>query len=221
MNLISYVTVRVTPEVSIIINGGTIEQMAALMSSLESHCDCLRNGIHSVLTDENFTIGSSKAKAAVDCAKSMIQWSAKQENERNLRRFAEWLVKGLESCLDSAATKSNFTSQKKRELMWKALSSSDTFRKRWESFISHSVSTSPCPIFYQYVTDIIFKNMTKERFPISAPQTVENPESLNYIEKNVLRYAAGCIKKLQSLSILTRKSCCCTWMIWCKVRQRV
>ena len=115
MNLISYVTVRVTPEVSINIYGGTIEQMAALMSSLESHCDRLRNGIHSVLTDENFTIGSSKAKAAVDCAKSMIQWSAKQENERDLRRFAEWLVKGLESCLDSAATKSDFTSQKKRE----------------------------------------------------------------------------------------------------------
>ena len=33
----------------------------------------LRNGIHSsVLTDENFIIGSSKAKAAVDC---MIQFS--------------------------------------------------------------------------------------------------------------------------------------------------
>ena len=87
MNLISYVTFRVTPEVSINIYGGTIEQMAALMSSLESHRDRLRNGIHSVLTDENFTIGSSKAKAAVDCAKSMIQWSAKQENERDLRRF--------------------------------------------------------------------------------------------------------------------------------------
>eukprot|EP00731_Ephydatia_muelleri_P013199 Em0007g509a len=33
--LFSYVTVRVTPEVSINIYGGTIEQMAALMSSLE------------------------------------------------------------------------------------------------------------------------------------------------------------------------------------------
>ena len=65
MNLISYVTDRVTPEVTNIY-GGTIEQMAALMSSLESHCDRLRNGIHSVLTDENFTIGNSKAKAAVD-----------------------------------------------------------------------------------------------------------------------------------------------------------
>ena len=53
MNLISYVTVRVTP---INIYGGTIEQMAALMSSLEYHCDRLRNGIHSVLTYENFTI---------------------------------------------------------------------------------------------------------------------------------------------------------------------
>ena len=62
--------------------------------------------------------------------------------------------------------------------------------------------------------------MTKERFPISAPRTVENLESLS-IEKNALRYAAGYYKKLQSLSILTRKSCCCAWMIWCNVRQRV
>ena len=152
------------------------------------------------MTDENFTIGSSKAKAAVDCAKSMTQWSAKQENERDLRRFAEWLVKGLESCLGSTATKSKsatksatksyLTSQKKHELMWKAFrklsSSADTFRKRWESFISHSIRTSPCPIFYQYVTDTIFKNMTKERFPISAPRTVENLESLSYIEKKCL-----------------------------------
>ena len=64
MNLISYVTVRVMPEVTNIY-GCTIEQMAALMSSLESHCDRLRNGLHNVLTDENFTIGSSKAKAVV------------------------------------------------------------------------------------------------------------------------------------------------------------
>ena len=56
VNESNFVTVRVTPEVSINIYGGTIEQMAALMSSLESHCDRLRNGIHSVLTDENFTI---------------------------------------------------------------------------------------------------------------------------------------------------------------------
>ena len=73
MNLISYVTVRVTPEVTSIY-GGTIKQMAALMSSLESHCNRQRNGIQSVLTDENFTIGSSKAKTTVDYAKSMIQW---------------------------------------------------------------------------------------------------------------------------------------------------
>ena len=79
MNLISYITDHVTPEVSINIYGGTIEQTAALMSSLESHCDHLRNGIHSVLTDENFTIGSSKAKAAVDCVKSMLL--SKKTNE--------------------------------------------------------------------------------------------------------------------------------------------
>ena len=53
MNLISYVTARVTPEVSINIYGGTIEPMAALMSILESHCDRLRNGVHSVLADDN------------------------------------------------------------------------------------------------------------------------------------------------------------------------
>ena len=37
--------------------------------------------------------------------------------------------------------------------------------------------------------------MTKARFPISAPRTVENLESLSYIEKNALRYAAGYIPR--------------------------
>ena len=37
--------------------------------------------------------------------------------------------------------------------------------------------------------------MTKERFPISAPRTVENLESLSYIEKIALRYAAGYIPR--------------------------
>ena len=163
-----------------------------------NHCDRVRNGIRSVMTDEGFKIGSSKAKVAVESANCLIQWAAKPENEECFCKFSELLVKKLEKCLTCAVTTSSLTNQKRRERMWKSfheVSSSEDFRKHWETFLSGSTSTAPCPIFYQYVTDSIFNIMLKEVFPISAPRTVESLESLTYIEKNALRYAAGYIPR--------------------------
>ena len=102
-----------------------------------NHCDRVRNGIRSVMTDEGFKIGSSKAKVAVESANCIIQWASKPENEECFSKFSELLVKKLEKCLTCAVTTSSLTNQKRRERMWKSfhkVSPSEEFRKHWETF---------------------------------------------------------------------------------------
>ena len=48
------------------------------------------------------------------------------------------------------------------------------------------------PIFYQYVTDVLFKEEVKRRFPVSTTATESSPlPALDYQERNAIRYAAG------------------------------
>ena len=65
----------------------------------------------------------------------------------------------------------------------------------WNSFVSKSISLASCPIFYQYLTERIFDQLIKEKFPISISARTETIASLSYIEKNALRYAAGYIPR--------------------------
>ncbi len=59
------------------------------------------------------------------------------------------------------------------------------FTKKWVDFVSLSTSE---PVFYQYVTDVVFKELIQARFPVVSHQrsvTITNKEA------NVIRYAAG------------------------------
>ncbi len=60
-----------------------------------------------------------------------------------------------------------------------------TTTKKWVDFVSLSTSE---PVFYQYVTDGVFKELIQARFPMVSHQrsvTITNEEA------NVIRYAAG------------------------------
>lgn len=65
------------------------------------------------------------------------------------------------------------------------------------------IDAKACPIFFQYVTDIIFKELVKSAFPIVAVESGVENAPLTY-EVNALRYAAGYVpravrKKLRKL----------------------
>ncbi len=64
----------------------------------------------------------------------------------------------------------------------------------WTSFLSQSISVKACPIFYQYVTDIVFK-MIKKRYRIMPVQSGAEESSLTYEEIKALRYAAGYVPR--------------------------
>ena len=59
-----------------------------------------------------------------------------------------------------------------------------------------SIGKSAPPIFYQYITDVLFKTMVKCHFPVNpvASQPHDVPP-LDYQESNALRYAAGYVPR--------------------------
>ena len=159
-------------------------------------CDRILRGFECILNDEDFKINSPKAKCAIETAQSLMSWSSREENVKELATFAEMLVGELKECFVCPPRVKSAHS--KREVMWKAyhkLTTSQPFAEVWNSFVSKSISLASCPIFYQYVTERIFDQLIKEKFPISISACTETIASLSYIEKNALRYAAGYIPR--------------------------
>ena len=48
-----------------------------------------------------------------------------------------------------------------------------------------------CPIFYQFVTDHIFRQLIAQHFPVETSSTQPLSQDLTYEEESGLRYAAG------------------------------
>ena len=62
-------------------------------------------------------------------------------------------------------------------------------------FLTDSISASPNPIFYQYMTECILKAKIKTMFSITAHSVNDQLGTLSYQEKYALRYAAGYIPR--------------------------
>ena len=72
------------------------------------------------------------------------------------------------------------------ELYYK-LCSCNGFRSLWESFIKVSVGLEADSIFYQFVTKLIMEDLGDKQC------NEESPRSLDYEERNALRYTVGYI----------------------------
>ena len=77
--------------------------------------------------------------------------------------------------------------------MYHSIRSSDDFRTSWEKFLHESPECEACPIFYQYVTDKVFKRLIFMHFPVAQSEhhTDTTMDNLSYEEANALRYTAG------------------------------
>lgn len=90
--------------------------------------------------------------------------------------------------------------QVKRERMWEAyhkLRTSHVFKTKWVDFLKVFAPIGPCPIFYQYVTDRVFKDMVLEHFQVNAEtgNRAYTETGLTYEEVNALRYSAGYVPR--------------------------
>ena len=91
---------------------------------------------------------------------------------------------------------------------------SPEFVTSWARLMEQSLGKQVFPIFYQYVTDVIFKELVKQQTPIDTARHGPHLEvpALDYQETNALRYAAGyvirALKKrlLKGRRVLSRPS---------------
>ena len=111
-----------------------------------------------------------------------------------LQVFATDLLHLFEKVLKAGSSKSQ---QKKREQIWRAfhkLRTSKPYVAKWVQFLESSTSLTPCPIFYQFVSDSAFKARIKAQFVVDQSPATICTQGLSY-EENALRYAAGYIPR--------------------------
>ena len=121
----------------------------------------------------------------------MLLWMEESiSNRARASSFSKALVQNLDGCLPEGLD---------RRLMWFKF---HTFRSSkehfilWDKFLNDSTRKGG-PIFLQFVTNHIFKQLLKRKFPTAAVTIApeDTGTSLSYQEENALRYAAGYIPR--------------------------
>ena len=147
----------------------------------------LKLALQAVLKDEGFLLPSDSAKEAHLAASQMLEWLA--TNADLATHLAEALVTKLTKCVNC----------KKQGKMWGAFYDTRTsaeFLSLWRQLMKSSLGKQITPIFYQYVTTAIFKEVIKHQFPINAETgPAKDLPALTYEESNALRYAAGYVPR--------------------------
>ena len=176
------------------------------MAFLELQCQqMLRAAIESIFDDDSFKLPSPHAKAALETANQLVTWLKDDEHQQEFIKFSQELTSSLHTCFESQAA----SMKTRREKMWgtyHCLQTSANFKARWTTFLAKFSSTKPNPAFYQYVTDILFREIVKAKFPTNERQVSSGPKfQLTVEEANALHYAAGYVchklrKRLESSS---------------------
>lgn len=156
-----------------------------------------RLAVRRVLEDEGFQLPTEPAKAAVKCAEGFLEWMA--ENKEMATIFATLLIGKLEGCIYTPKKMSKRSVRRGREKMWESffkLTASDGFRQGWTLMLQRA-KVKPTPIFYQFITDKLMKDLIEEKFILpTAAEPSASP--LDYEDCSALRYTAGAV--VRSLS---------------------
>ena len=139
-------------------------------------------------------------------------------NKPLLEEFCKHLVQFLRGCLPQVSSQSG------REKMWlqyHTIRTSKDYFILWNNFLTKSIRAGLTPIFFQFITDTMFKKLVKESYPVehtpsssgeaaAAATAAAAPESLTYEEQNVIRYTAGYVpralkKKLEKSGYKNKK----------------
>ena len=144
--------------------------------------------------DSGFQIPSDSAKEAHLAASEMLEWLTTPDNAAVATPISQRIMAALSKCIPQGST-----TRAKRERMWGKFyhtRTSTEFKELWIRLMQLSIGKSASPIFYQYITDVLFKTMVKYHFPVNpvASQPHDVPP-LDYQESNALRYAAGYVPR--------------------------
>ena len=125
----------------------------------------LYNVLQNVLDDPSFCTKSQKAVNARIGAEYMLQRCSNRDNLPTLLKFSEELIQDLEGALVNPNGK-----VLQRDKGWDSyfyIQSQETFTNRWIVFLCGANSPIGTPVLYQHLTDIIFKEVLREKYCFS------------------------------------------------------
>ena len=124
-----------------------------------------------VLNDEAFKLPSTEARVALETAIKVTEWmdNATPQKEVIYENFINQLFLSLLTCFSD-----KLSLKQQKEYMWKSyhhLRILPNFKSTWHCFLNNITTTTPCPAFFQYVTDLCFKEFIKIKFPTQLNTT--------------------------------------------------
>ena len=160
--------------------------------------------LNSLLNDSGFQLPGPHTIAALESASILLSWS--EEHESHFNSFATELVASLQTCF-LPSTKSSKWRKEKMWGMYHTTRTSGDFKVLWTEFLNRSISHTPSPTFYQYVTDHLFKKLITINFPTDEQSSGKKTISLTFEERNALRFVAGyvCRKVRNKLELSSYK----------------
>ena len=112
-------------------------------------------------------------------------------------------------CILQVLHSSSVRIEVQREKMWgnyHSVPASCSYRERWIKLLQQIPECEACPIFYQFLTNHIFKNLIKQHFPVADEQSSNEELDLSCEEENALRYAAGYVCRAMKKKLGTNDS---------------
>ena len=155
--------------------------------------EVLIKAFESVLTDEVFQLPTAPAISARKSAQCVLTWS--RNNHDKMSMFASQLITTLKFCLSTEHKKVKVLKEKMWERYYQHRCTTN-FTDKWTDFLKLSGAEST-QTFYQHITDLVFNHLIKEHFPtpsVPAQATTSTP-TLDYNERNALRYVSGYITR--------------------------
>ena len=139
------------------------------------------------MEDNSFKTASPVAAEARKVALGLLEWSAGDVNQPQFGAFVKRLFTALKTPLISFSRRSC-----KREILWRdyfLLRSSKEFISDWVTFLT-DVNLTPTSIFYQYLTDVVFRGLISSHLIDFTEESTPTPAVADH-EGGGLRYAAA------------------------------
>ena len=120
------------------------------------------------------------------------------------------------TCFEASSSQSDNTQREKLWGSFHRLRSCPSYKTFWSRFLQ-SRDCEADPIFYQYVSDSVFKELVKKHYPLldQGAGREQPQQSLSYEEKNALQYTATSSTATPWLSVIAAsfslKCSTCRW----------
>ena len=178
----------------------------------------------SVLSDNGFKLHTAQASRALETAKTLLQYTKLEPSQATMKCFSDWLISSLQKCctLRSRGYRSQHLRREKMCEKYYKFTSSSEHREKWNALLKTAGCVYLSPIFYQRVTDILYKETILRLIEEDQPVDSAKEAFLTFEGKNALYFTAGylprALKKKLSKSAHPYKEnliCCLSDMIDC------